>query len=333
MSNNNKKIIGYSAIIILIFLIPANMFVSYFLLINRETNIPNNIEQKCNIKEEKFKERKIFIIEPKDTVNIKKEIFYFHGGAYVAEATKNHWEFLQKLAIDLNARIYMPDYPLTPKNNYKDVYEMVEPFYLEYIKKVELKNLYVMGDSAGGGLALGLMEKISKSVFTSQNADDLRNTETSQNVNLTKSNSLLKKEASLDNKNILPQKIILISPWLDVRLNNPEIDSVQKKDKILNKNNLQIVGQHYAGSDGINSYLVNPIDGDLSKLNNITILTGTNDILNPDVHKLKEIAEKQGVTINIKEYEEANHIWFIENNSSKELIEKGYNDLSDVINE
>ena len=303
MNNKNKKIIGYSAIIILIILISANMFVSYFLLINRETNIPNNIEQKCNIKAEKFKERKIFIIEPKDQNKIKKEIFYFHGGAYVAEATKNHWEFLQKLAIDLNARIYMPDYPLTPKNNYKDVYEMVEPFYLEYVKRVDIKNLYVMGDSAGGGLALGLMEKI------------------------------LENQENFENNNILPQKVILISPWLDVRLNNPKIDEVQESDKILNKNNLQIVGKHYAGNDGINSYLVNPIDGDLSKLNNITIFTGTNDILNPDVHKLKEIAEKQGITINVKEYEDANHVWFIDNNSSKELVEKGYNDFLEVIKE
>ena len=174
MKNKNKKNIGYSAIIILIILISANMFVSYFLLINRESNIPNNIEQKCNIKVEKFKERKVFIIEPKAQNKIEKEIFYFHGGAYIAEATKNHWKFLQKLAIDLNARIYMPDYPLTPKNTYKDVYEMVEPFYFEYVKRVDIKNLYMMGDSAGGGLALGLMEKILENQENFENNDILK---------------------------------------------------------------------------------------------------------------------------------------------------------------
>lgn len=297
MNENNKKIIGYIALILLLLLIAANIFVSYYLLINRETKEPNIKEQTCNIKVEKFKERKIFIIEPKESSKIEKEIFYFHGGSYVAEATNMHWEFLQKLAVESNARIYMPDYPLTPKNNYKDVYEMVEPFYMEYINRVKIDNLIVMGDSAGGGLALGLMEKLS------------------------------------NNEKILPKNIILISPWLDVRLNNPEIDEKQKNDKILTKSNLQIVGKHYAGNDGIDSYLVNPIEGDLSKLNNITILTGTNDILNPDVHKLQEIAEKQGVIINIKEYEGANHIWFIENNSSEELINKGYNDLLKIINQ
>ena len=42
----------------------------------------------------------------------------------------------------------MPDYPLTPKHNYKDVFEMVEPLYQEIIQKIDTKNLILMGDSA-----------------------------------------------------------------------------------------------------------------------------------------------------------------------------------------
>ena len=296
MNNKKMKITGYISVILLLILISANIFASYYLLIDRETKNPKNKEQECNITVEIFKERKVFIIEPKQNNNVDKYIFYFHGGSYVAEATSDHWDFLQKLAIDANAKIYMPDYPLTPKNNYKDIYEMIEPFYLEYINKIESNKLIVMGDSAGGGLALGLMEKIS-----------------AQNI-------------------VIPNKIVLISPWLDVRLNNPQIDEIQKKDTILNKKYLQIVGLHYAGQDGINSYLVNPIEGDLSKLKNITIFTGTNDILNPDVHKLENIAKEQGCIIDIKEYENANHIWFIENNSSEELINKGYKELLNIVN-
>ena len=39
----------------------------------------------------------------------------------------------------------------------------------------------------------------------------------------------------------------------------------------------------------------------MSKLKNITIFTGTNDILNPDVYVLKEKAEKSNIEINIKD--------------------------------
>ena len=56
-----------------------------------------------------------------------------------------------------------------------------------------------MGDSAGGGLALGLEETLS-----------------------------------LNNKQ-LPAKTILISPWLDTSMTNPKIDEIQPRDKVLNK--------------------------------------------------------------------------------------------------
>lgn len=182
----------------------------------------------------------------------------------------------------------LPDYPLTPKYNYKDVFEMMVPFYEELIEKVDEKQLILMGDSAGGGLALALEEKVSQENLA------------------------------------MPAKTILISPWLDVRLNNPKIEEVQKRDKQLNKETLKLAGIAYAGEDGINTYFVNPIEGDLSKLRNTIIFTGTNDILNPDVHLLKEKAEKVGVNIEIKEYEQAGHIWMIEKNSSQELEEQAY---------
>ena len=290
-----KKVFKYILIFWVIFLIIALAFSSYFLFFNRETTEPKESEQICNISVEQYKNRKIFIVKPQNTENTTLTILYFHGGSYIAEATSDHWKFIQKLAVDSNATIIMPDYPLAPKNTYTDVFDMVEPFYKELTTKIDVNNLIVMGDSAGCGLALSLMEKIS------------------------------------NNDGLIPEKIILISPWLDARLNNPEIDEVQKKDTELNKINLQLAGLSYAGKDGIDSYLASPIDGDVSKLTNITILIGTNDILNPDVHLLQEKAQNQGIIVNVKEYENAGHIWFIENNSSEELIEKGYNDLLDMV--
>ena len=100
----------------------------------------------------------------------------------------------------------------------------------------------------------------------------------------------------------------------------------------LYKESLKLAGIAYAGNDGINNYLVNPIDGDLSKLKNLTIFTGTYDILNPDVHILKEKAQNQGINIDAKEYEKAGHIWIVNQKGDKELIEKAYKDLLEVVN-
>ncbi len=284
-----RIIINLIAIIITIIV----MIFGYYMIMDIETKIPQKANESCDIETKEFMSRKIFIIKPKTEQLSKKVILYFHGGAYVAEATTLHWDFLEKLANDTKSTIVMPDYPLTPKYTYKDVFNMVEPLYKEIISKVDVKNLVMMGDSAGGGITLALAEKISQ------------------------------------NNIQLPSKTILISPWLDVTLTNEKIKEVQKNDKDLKKEKLLIAGISYArDEEGMKSYLVKPINGPLSKLKNVIIYTGTYDILNPDTHLLQEKAKKEGIDIQIKEYEQAPHIWIINNiNKQDELQLKAYQDL------
>lgn len=286
-----KKTVKIILGLLLTILFAIMLIIAYYLIVDIQTKVPKGIEEICQIKTEQFMGRNVFIVTPKNKEKTDIKILYFHGGSYVAEASEKHWEFIQQIVNDTGATVILPDYPLTPKYTYKDVFKMVVPLYKEIIEKVNTNNLVVMGDSAGGGLALALEEKIGEENLT------------------------------------MPSKTILISPWLDVRLTNPKIDEVQKNDKQLNKETLKLAGIAYAGEDGINSYLVNPIEGDLFKLKNITILTGTYDILNPDVQVLKEKAESVGVQIEVKEYEQAGHIWIIEKNSSQELVEQGYQEI------
>ncbi|MGN1297109.1 MAG: alpha/beta hydrolase fold domain-containing protein [Clostridia bacterium] len=290
-----NKIVKSIVALLLIIALMMVIVVIYYKTVDIKTEEPKEIESVCEVSIQEYTGRKVFVVKPKEQNETEYTIIYIHGGSYMAEVTKEHWEFIRKIAVDTNATIIVPDYPLAPKYTYKEVFEMMEPLYKDVVEKVDSKDLIVMGDSAGGGLALALEEKLSQEGVS------------------------------------MPEKTILISPWLDVRLNNPEIEEVQKRDKELSKTKLQLAGIAYAGEDGINSYLVNPIDGDLSKLKNITIFTGTNDILNPDIHLIQEKAKEQGVTINIKEYENAGHIWMIEKNSTQELVQQGYEEILKLI--
>ena len=295
-----EKILKITVGIIIVTILIILAVISYFMYANIETTqIPSEGEYSCLIDRKEYSNRKVFIITPKNVPKSEITILYFHGGSYMAEINDEHWAFLERVINDTGATVILPDYPLSPKYNYKDVFNMVEPLYKEIINKVSPENLIVMGDSAGGGLSLALVEKIS-----------------------------------LDGASYIPSKTILISPWLDVRLNNPKIDDIQKKDKKLNKDALKLAGIAYANPDGIDSYLVNPIDGNLEKLKNVTIFTGTYDILNPDVHVLDEKAKKQGTKIDIREYDKASHIWILsKSNSEKDLKENAYKDLINVIKE
>ena len=288
-----KKFLRIIVVILALCMIILALTIAYFFNTDIETKEPEQVIEECEIQTYTYMERKVFTITPKNTEEggNSKYIIYFHGGSYMAEATQNHWDFLEQLVKDTGYTVIMPDYPLTPKNTYKEVYAMVEPLYKEIIEKVGNDNVIFMGDSAGGGLALGLYEKVAEG-----------------NVEL-------------------PAKTILISPWLDVRLENENIQEVEKNDTILNKEALRIAGIAYAGTDGIDSYLVNPIEGDLSILKNIKIWIGTYDILEPDCQLLQEKAQEVGGDVEIKRYEQAKHIWLIDKNSNDTITEEAYQDL------
>ena len=278
------KILIAVEVIILVIILAIIAVIAYFLVVDIQSKVPTKEIEECKIETKNFMSRKLYVITPEEKID--KYIIYFHGGSYVGEMSDDHWNFVQNLAKDTSCTIVVPDYPLAPKYTYEDVFNMAIPLYKEAIDRTSPDKVILMGDSAGGGIALALEEKLGE-----------------ENVEL-------------------PDKVILISPWLDTSMSNPEIDEVQKLDKDLNKEALKIAGIAYAGKDGKDSYLVNPINGPLKKLKNVTIYTGTYDILNPDVHILEEKAKEQNVDIEVKEYEGKGHIWIV-----RDIKTDAYKDL------
>ena len=256
--NKKRKVVAIIATILFAIAIVDVLIYVYFFKGNITSKVPAGIREKCNVKEEMFQERHVFVLTPKDRVKTKKAILYLHGGSYIAELTPTYWNFLSDLTQDTGATIIVPDYPLAPQYNYTDVFNMIMPLYKQTVKKVKSENLIVMGDSAGGGMALALVQKIGQEELTK------------------------------------PSETILISPWLDVTMENSEITKAQEKDKMLNAELLKLAGISYAGEgEDTKNYLVSPIYGPIENLENIVIYTGTYDILNPDVHKLQEMAREK----------------------------------------
>lgn len=284
--------------IILIGTICAVILIIYLFKGDVKARVPGYMKDEYNISEEEVENRPVYTITPKNGVTNDLVIMYVHGGSYVGDLEKEHWKTCSDIINQLGCTIIMPDYPLTPKYNYKDTINMMETLYKQLIEKIDPSNFVVMGDSAGGGLSLALLEKVGE-----------------ENIQM-------------------PNQTILISPWLDVRLNNPEIENVEPNDPELNKSALKLAGENYAGKDGIDSYLVNPLDGPLDKLKNVSIFTGTNDILNPDVKILQERAKNVGTTINVYETEGATHVWLLYKYKDKEndpLVQEPYNQMIELL--
>ena len=260
---------------------------------------PLSTTLKYTIDEKKFMNRKVFIIKPKDKNKlVDKYIFYIHGGAYVMEATYKHWQFLEEIVENTGMTLILPDYPLAPRNSYKEVFDMVIPLYKKVIQKYGKEKVIAMGDSAGGGILLGLLEQMGLEKFSQ------------------------------------PYKTILLSPWLDVRMTNPEIDNVQKLDPVLIKDVLKASGKVYSGEDGMDSFLVNPILGPIENLESLTIYTGTYDILNPDVHLFMEKVKEANLNVDLREKEKAIHIWMTHvENKKVYAARETFNDIVELLKE
>lgn len=289
-------------LIVLILLIVLTMLALVYLFTgNIQSRPPKSVSKNYNLKEYDYLHRQVFTIEPDIEESSGKVIMYLHGGSYVGELYKEHWNFFRDLIKDTGATIVVPDYPLTPQYRYTDVFGMVLPLYREIVKRVEKENFILMGDSAGGGIALALAEEVGKEGLNQ------------------------------------PSKLILISPWLDVTMKNKKIDTVQKHDKMLNKKVLTVAGVAYAGGKDMDKYLVSPINGPLDKLENVIIYTGTYDILNPDVHIFEKLAKEKNLKLDIRETKGAAHIWLIKRYTDKKYdddkAKTAYNNLVELIND
>ena len=167
----------------------------------------------------------------------------------------------------------------------------MEPLYKEIIDNIGDKEFILMGDSAGGGMSLALYQRNGK----------------------------------LNRR--LPDKTILISPWLDVRMENPDIDKID--DPVLKKPLLKLSGKRYAGKNGMRSYLVNPVLGPNDKLENIYILSGTRDMLNPDA---KKFALKNKKKVEWLEYEGAIHNFVLMKHKKRNVHAKdGFEKVTEII--
>lgn len=202
-----------------------------------------------------------------------KQILFIHGGGYVEQPLVWHWHFLHKLTQQLNSKVYVPVYPKAPNYQVMDAVLSVLSVYKHLLENGKPENIVIMGDSAGGGLSLAFAQYLSEQGLPQ------------------------------------PGNIILLSPWLDITLSNPEIANMLDAEPMLDWETLVEAGKRYAGDLPGTHYLVSPIYGKLTNLGTITLFIGTHEFFLPDARKFRELASLKSVNIHYYEYPKMNHVF------------------------
>ena len=198
-------------------------------------------------------------------------VLYLHGGAYVNSFNAHQWRFLDRLAQMTGCEIVAPDYHLTPFGDCARTYADLTALYEDWRAGHPGRRLILMGDSAGGGLALGLAEQLAK------------------------------------DGDALPERLILFSPWTDVSMDNPDVGPLLKIEPMLHLDLMRVHGRWWAGNLDVHDPRVSPLYGDMAGLPPVTLYCGTRELLYPDILLTAEKLRAAGVDVDLRVGRGLNH--------------------------
>lgn len=186
---------------------------------------------------------------PGHTASAAGAVVYLHGGAYTNEVVDQQWAFVAALAARTGVEVHVPIYGLAPHHTASEAVDHVAEVVHGLV--AQGRSVVLLGDSAGGGLAL---------VAAQQAAPAVR-----QRV----------------------AGLLLIAPWIDLTMANPAVDAVEPTDPWLTRAGLHPIARSWAGDLALDDPVVSPLFGDLTGLPPVEVWVGTRDITAPDCRELE----------------------------------------------
>ncbi|WP_072803322.1 alpha/beta hydrolase fold domain-containing protein [Rhodococcoides yunnanense] len=233
---------------------------------------PTSLGRKVSIVRDDHDEWPVFRVSPRGPVT-DRTVVYFHGGAYLWEITSTHWRTIAGLVARTGVTFLVPIYPLAPSATAESTVAVATDIAAAAMVRYGSNDVVLMGDSAGGGLALVV-------------AQQLRDTGHGKN-----------------------RHTILISPWLDVSMTDPEIERIAPTDPWLGIPGTKLAGILYRGSLPEDDPRVSPLRGEIRNLAPVTMFSGTRDIANADARALVRLAAAAGTTIDYHEERGMLHVY------------------------
>lgn len=233
---------------------------------------PAWLRRRFAVTEHQVGEMAVFTIGPRHAG--RGSVFYLHGGAYVFDVMPSHWRFVAGLVRRTGVTVTVPRYALAPESGCARTFAAVLDAYRDFLEGIDAPDVTVMGDSAGGGMALALAQGAMAERLPGAG------------------------------------QVVLLSPWLDLSMSHPDIADVDEIDPFIGADAAVECGRLYL--DGLDPCdpRASPVYGPLRGLPPVALFTGTLDILNPDARLLRDRAAEEGVSLSFHEYPML-HTWMM----------------------
>jgi acetyl esterase/lipase len=195
----------------------------------------------------------------------KTAILYLHGGAFIIPAVpETHVTFMSRLCRDLDAVGFMADYRLAPFNKHPAALDDCEQAYRALLDLgFQPSRIVLAGESAGGNLVLGLLQRIRKAGLP------------------------------------MPVCAVPISPATEMgRIHAPPSRVLRaKRDPILPIAALSRVAEMYAGELDTSDPELSPLYADLRGFPPLYLLASDNEVLMDDTVLLARRAHEAGIEV------------------------------------
>lgn len=198
-------------------------------------------------------------------------ILYAHGGGFTEGSARTHQHICQAIAEAAHACVYNVEYSLAPEATYPIAVDELCTLY----NRIKHKHaaIYLMGDSAGGGLVMQAMMKL---------------------------------KASGDAAAV--SGIVLISPWLDLLLEKHKGSTKDQTDPLVSYEALKNCADLYlAGRDAADP-LISPCFARGESFPDTLILCGSDEMLLDDAVEFRENNSAHS-HIELTVYEGMWHVW------------------------
>jgi monoterpene epsilon-lactone hydrolase len=222
----------------------------------------------------------------------KHIIIYLHGGVYALGSINTYRAMISHLAKNFNLPVLYVEYSLSPEVQFPVANHEVLKVYQHLKKKYPGYTFTIIGDSAGGGLAITLVNNC------------------------------------LASNTAMPNSLALISPWVNLKCDNKSYITKQSVDPILNQQMLKEHAQYYAAN---NVKAADPSEIKFKRFPPVFLLVGTDEVLNDDSKNFYNYIRPVQPKAKLKEYAGQKHVWPVSNinsNESKEAIK----DINEFIN-
>lgn len=209
--------------------------------------VPPAIERRYDVTVTEQLPGRVVLARPRSGI-IRGHLFYLHGGAYTLPPF--HWPFLSGF-LQAGWVVSMVDYPLAPEHTVDDTVPMV----IEAWRAASTDGpLALAGDSAGGGLALVLLQQLRRLGLP------------------------------------LPTRSVLLSPWVDLVMDDDATIAESRRDPVLSLTGLRGAARLYAGERELADPLLSPLFNDLDGLGEIQAWVGTREMFLPQCQRLADRA-------------------------------------------